>query len=314
MLPLTLRLNAPLGKRSLLLALAVGAASASTADAQAALKSSNARTAARAAVARREYGNAQTLGNGKVRTYVVRKDGTGAPIEVGVALSESAMEGLPAPMHHAGADATSPHTMGTEILLDLPANHGTQFKFVQLDWNPAGHEPPGVYDVPHFDFHFYNITREERDEIVPTNPNYVASARNAPDGQGAREFFVNPAVAMNAPAEAVAVPKMGVHWLDARSPELQGLVGNPKGFKPFTATYIQGAWNGKFIFEEPMITRAHIMARKSATDPAERDQIIPLSSAVKASPAGYYPSAYRITYDAAAKEYRIALTQLAHRE
>jgi hypothetical protein len=298
----------------MLLALTVGVASAaSVADAQSALKSSAARSASRADVARREYGMSQTLGNGKVRTYVVRKDGNGAPIEIGVAISESAMEGLPAPMNHGGADKAG-HVMGTEILLDLPANHGTQFKFVQLDWNPAGHEPPGVYDVPHFDFHFYNITKEERDAIVPSNPQYVASARNAPDGQSAREFFVNPAVALKAPAEAVAVPKMGVHWLDARSPELQGLVGNPQGFKPFTATYIQGAWNGKFIFEEPMITRAHIMARKAATDSAGRDQIIPLSSAVKASPAGYYPAAYRITYDPAAKEYRIALTQLAHRE
>ena len=299
----------------MLLALTVGiAAVGSTADAQGALKSSAARSTPRADVARREYGSAQSLGNGKVRAYVVRKDGTGAPIEIGVAFSEAAMDNLPPAMHHAGADANAGHVMGTEVILDLPANHGTQFKFVQVGWNPAGHEPPGVYDVPHFDFHFYNISKGERDKIVPTNPEYVASARNAPDGQYAREFFVNPAVALKAPAEAVAVPLMGVHWLDARAPELQGLVGNPQGAKPFTATYIQGAWNGKFIFEEPMITRAHIMSRKTAANAAERDQIIPLSSAVKASPAGYYPAAYRITYDAATKEYRIALTQLAHKE
>jgi hypothetical protein len=107
---------------------------------------------------------------------------------------------------------------------------------------------------------------------------------------------------------------MGVHWINARSPELQGMVGNPQGYKPFTATYIQGAWNGKFIFEEPMITRAHILARKAATNSAERDQIIPLSSSAKVSTAGYYPAAYRIQYDAASKEYRIALTKLAYRE
>ena len=104
-----------------------------------------------------------------------------------------------------------------------------------------------------------HISKAERDLIVPSNPQYVESARNAPDGQHARAFFVNPAVAMNAPAEAVAVPKMGVHWVNAKSPELQGMVGNPAGCKPFTATFIQGAWNGTFIFEEPMITRAYIM-------------------------------------------------------
>ncbi len=125
---------------------------------------------------------------------------------------------------------------------------------------------------------------------------------------------MNAAVAANAPAEAVTVPRMGLHWLDAKSPELQGMVGNPAGFKPFTTTYIQGAWNGKFIFEEPMITRAHIMAKKTAVADSVRDQIIPLTTALKASPAGYYPSAYRIMYDANAKEYRIALTQLSYRE
>ncbi|HKW11460.1 MAG TPA: hypothetical protein VJO33_13840 [Gemmatimonadaceae bacterium] len=31
------------------------------------------------------------------------------------------------------------------------------------------------------------------------------------------------------------------------------------------------------------------------------------------SPSGYYPESYRITYDAVAKEYRIALTQLVRR-
>jgi hypothetical protein len=37
----------------------------------------------------------------------------------------------------------------------------------RLDWNPRGHIPDGVYTVPHFDVHFYLITREQREEIVP---------------------------------------------------------------------------------------------------------------------------------------------------
>lgn len=265
---------------------------------------------------RREYGAAQNIGNGSVRTYVLRNTNGGAPTEMGVAFTETAMDGLPAAMamSHDAEPGRMVHTMANEFILELPANHGTQYKFVQLDWNPAGHEPPGIYDKPHFDFHFYNITKAERDQIVPTNPQYVTNARNAPDGQFARQFFVNPAVALGAPAEAVAVPLMGVHWLDAKAPELQGLVGNPAGIKPFTATYIQGAWNGKFIFEEPMITREHIIAKKTATADSVRDQVIPITAALKASPAGYYPGAYRITYDASAREYRIALTQLAYRE
>lgn len=52
---------------------------------------------------------------------------------------------------------------------------------------------------------------------------------------------------------------------------------------------------------------------KTSTSKAERDRIIPLA-APKAYPrSGYYPSAYRITWDEEQREYRIALTQLARR-
>jgi hypothetical protein len=110
------------------------------------------------------------------------------------------------------------------------------------------------------------------------------------------------------------VPQMGLHWLDVRSPELQGLAGNPAGFKPFTKTFIYGSWNGQYIFDEPMITRAYILEKKTATDPSVVDEVIPVSTAAQYSPAGFYPSAYRITWDAQQKEYRIALTQLSWKQ
>ena len=268
-------------------------------------------------VALREYGPAVAIGNGQVRSYVVKKSsGNSVAQEIGVAFSEAAMDNLPAAsmaMMDGGANMSA-HAMMTEILLDLPTGHGTQYKFVQVDWNPAGHEPPGIYDVPHFDFHFYNISKAERDLIDPSNPQFVTNARNFPDSTYARSYFVNQAVVLNAPAEALTVPRMGLHWLDAKSPELQGMVGNPAGYKPFTATFIQGSWAGAFIFEEPMITRAHLLSRKAAVADSARDQFIPLTSAQRVSPAGFYPTAYRITYDPAAKEYRVALTNLVRRD
>jgi hypothetical protein len=63
-----------------------------------------------------------------------------------------------------------------------------------------------------------------------------------------------------------------------------------------------------------MITRAHILAKKSASDPKVRDEVITLPIPARYHVAGYYPSAYRITWDAEAREYRIALTQLAWRQ
>jgi hypothetical protein len=201
-----------------------------------------------------------------------------------------------------------------EYILQLPANHGTPFKFVEMNWNPMGHEPEGVYqDVPHFDFHFYTVSKAERDAIVPTDPKFEEKANNVPTGDYVPPFNVALGPP-GAPPAKVAVPMMGVHWVDVRSPELQGILGKPEAFKPFTATFIHGSWNGKYHFWEPMITRAHILAKRTATDPKVRDEVIPISVPARYHTPGYYPAAYRISWDAAAKEYRVALTQLTKKD
>ena len=260
--------------------------------------------------AHRQYGAAQTVGNGTVRTYIVtdQKNG-GRPLEVGVALSEQALEGLPAPV-----TSTDPMANMHMYTLAMPARNSTQYKFVQFDWNPAGHEPDSVYTVPHFDFHFYTVPVEVRNSIMPNDPQYATKAANYPAPDYRPPFYLDAATAAGAPAAAVTVPMMGLHWLDVRSPELQKLTGNPAGYRPFTKTFIYGTWDGQFIFDEPMITRAYILEKKTATDPALVDEVVPVPTAAKYSPAGFYPSAYRITWDAQQKEYRIALTQLSWKE
>ena len=263
-----------------------------------------------------QYGEKVKVGNGTVRTYITmdQKQG-GVPIEIGVAMSEEAMHGLPEPMAmSAEAMKEAGHTNMHMYLLDLPAQNPTSYQFVQFDWNPAGHEPAGVYDQPHFDFHFYNVARELRESIVPSDPQYAQKAANYPAAEFRPQFYIDAATAAGAPAAAVTVPQMGLHWLDVRSPELQGLTGNPAGYKPFTKTFIYGSWDGQFIFDEPMITRAYILAKRTATDPSVQNEIIPVPVPAKRAVAGYYPAAYRIAWDAQAKEYRIALTQLAWRE
>ena len=256
--------------------------------------------------AHRQYGAAQRVGNGTVRTYIVTdQKNAGRPLEVGVALSEQALEGLPAPVA-----STDPMANMHMYTLDLPAQNPTQYKFVQFDWNPAGHEPEGVYTFAHFDFHFYTVPVAVRNSILPSDPQYATKAANYPAPEYRAPFYLDAATAAGAPAAAVTIPMMGLHWLDVRSPELQMLTGNPQGYRPFTKTFIYGTWNGQFIFDEPMITRAYILEKKTATDPLVVDELVPVSTPAKYSPAGFYPSAYRISWDAQQKEYRIALTQL----
>lgn len=266
--------------------------------------------------AHRQYGTPVKVGNGTVRTYIVTdQKNDGRPLEVGVAMSEQSLEGLPAPMEMPDTKGNGHATMDMNMyLLDLPSQNPTPYQFVQFDWNPAGHEPAGVYTFPHFDFHFYTVPVSVRNSIVPSDPQYAAKAANYPAPQYRAPFYIDAATAAGAPAAAVTVPQMGLHWLDVRSPELQKLTGNPAGYQDFTKTFIYGSWDGQFIFDEPMITRAYILSKKTETDPAKVDEIIPVSTAPKYSPAGFYPSAYRISWDAQQKEYRIALTQLSWRD
>lgn len=260
----------------------------------------------------RADGAAQRIGNGTVRTYVLYDPANRAvPIEVGVALSARALEGLPAPVTgHGATDAMSSHFDTHERLLALPAENRTPYQFIQFNWNPGGHEPPGVYDQPHFDFHFWTTSNDVRESIVPDNPDFGVKGGKLPAEQFRSRFYVDASTAAQAPAAAVTVPKMGMHWLDVRSPELQGMTGHPELAKQFTKTFIYGSWNGEFVFDEPMITRDYVAAKKTATDPAVRDEIIEMPTPARRQIAGYYPRAYRISYDPETNEYRIALTRL----
>ncbi len=269
------------------------------------------------AAGRREYGPSVAVGNGVVRTYVLldRKDGR-VPLELGVAISEGAMEGLPAPNpnhHDVGADGHE-HVDSHVYDLAMPAQNPTPYRFVEFDWNPAGHVPPGIYSFPHFDFHFYTVPVEVRNAIDPKalgNEQFAAKSASLP----AKDEWSPFVQALAAPGQPImAVPRMGTHWVDVRTPELQGLLGNPAGFRQFTTTFLRGSWDGRFIFDEPMITRAFILGRKAAKTAAQRDSVIALPMPQRRNAAGYYPAAYRIAYDAKAKEYRIGLTQLAWRD
>lgn len=260
----------------------------------------------------RQYGASVSLGNGVARTYILfDRQQEGRAIELGVALSPTALEGLPAPMAMPPGNSDGhAHVDTHEYLLPLPARNSTPFKFMELDWNPQGHEVQGIYTVPHFDFHFYTISKAERDQIVPTDSQFQQKADNLPPDARRPQFFST----LTPPgAPTPAVPKMGVHWIDVRSPEIQALMGHPELAKPFTTTFIYGSWNGGFTFVEPMVTRDFILGRRTAATPAQRDSVIAIPMGGQVSPAGLYPAAYRVAWDDEAKEYRIALTQLTSR-
>jgi hypothetical protein len=227
------------------------------------------------------YGTPVVVGNGTVRSYVTYADGEA--IEVGVAMSEAVMQGLPGT---SGDHGEGHHDMH-EFVLDLPAGNSTPFQHVGFNWNPGGHEPPGIYDAPHFDFHFYMIPVAERMAMVPADTaDFNARARNYPAAAFVPAGYVAPA--------PVGIPQMGVHWIDPKSPEFNG--------KPFTQTFIYGSWNGKLIFAEPMITKALLESRTDLTTP--------IGAAESYGAPGRYPTSYTVRWNARAAQYEVALTGL----
>ncbi len=232
------------------------------------------------------YGTSAPLGNGTARVYT--EFAKGAPVEIGVALSEAAFAGLPADGASGGMPMPDGHHTYVSVL-QMPARNPTPYKFVALDWNPAGHMPPGIYDQPHFDFHFFTTTEAERSAIVPTDPEFDAKAERSP----APELV--PAGYQKLPG---GVPLMGAHWVDPTSPELNGEL--------FTRTFLYGSWDGKLTFAEPMITKAFLETRPDfrATVPTPSKYAVP----------GYYPTEYRVYWNEGAKEYRVALAGLVRRD
>lgn len=230
------------------------------------------------------YGPESPLGQGTARAYTIVDD-QNRPVEIGIALSETALEGLP-------ELADVPPDQEALLLLDLPLpeTNPTPFRLASINWVPRGHEPV-MYGLPHFDFHFYLIDAETRDAILPGDPPDLVAFEGR--GSLAPEEGLLPANYVY-PGQTT-VPQMGGHWIDPASHEFHG--------ETFDRTFIFGTWDGEVIFWEPMITKAHIESRPDAT--------IPIATPTRAAKSGWYPSAYRVAFDAEAKEHRIALVGFA---
>ncbi len=212
-------------------------------------------------------GDTIPLGQGMVRVWE-QTDDNGNLAAVGLTFTEATLQGLP---HE---------TQQFSMMLPQKAAH-SPFVHVLFDWNPHGHEPPGTYDTPHFDFHFYLTSPEERMATIPgpdtiaVNPDYIP-----------RDYF----------STGASVPNMGTHWLDAHTPELNG--------QPFDKTFIYGFYRGHMTFLEPMITKAFFESNPDVT--------VPIKQPAKFEKTGmYYPADYRITYDAQNKEYSVILDAMA---
>lgn len=214
----------------------------------------------------------QDIGNGNAKAWV-KLDDAGAPVSMGITLSDDALQNLPQ-----DTSAANMHLNSRTFTLPTEGS-ATGLVHATMDWNPKGHEPDFLYGKPHFDFHFYLISESARHAITG-GPDAVP----IPANEMPADYYT--------PPPAFSIPMMGVHYVD--STDLNNSPGN------FEHTFIYGFLAGDMIFLEPMITKAFLESKGNFSGNIK----LPLTYKRTGL---YYPTKYSITYDATTKEHTVAL-------
>lgn len=229
------------------------------------------------------WGPVIQMGNGHIRSFGELETQTDKPLRVGFELTAGALQNLP-PAHSA-PDHHGPHYM---VKLHPKVKSSTLFDHLVVDWNAQGHEP-GPYLAPHFDFHVYMITNDQRLQITAGDPLSVAPL---PAG-----YLPNDYIGPLGPE-----PQMGGHCVDITSPEL--LPPTDPNSHPFTHTFIYGAYNSKVAFFEPMITLDYLANAAGGS--------FNIKQPANVSAAGYYPTKYSISQESSGKRY-VVLSHFIYR-
>jgi hypothetical protein len=257
----------------------------------------------------RVLGAYSSVGNGTVSSYT-EFDKTGAPKAIGIVFQAKALEGLPA-AHSDGHHCFDQNKDGTidlkdecfgshEWVIPLPSDASRRtdipFKWVGLNWNPHGHIPPGVYDLPHFDVHFYIEPIEKIFAIAPgtCGPEFVRCDQFKIATKPLPTNYMHP----DYKSVDAVVPAMGNHLIDLTGPEFNKI--------RFTRTWIYGAYDGRVTFYEEMVTREHLLSRP--------DKCVPLKTPPAVGVKGYYPTQSCIRYLPQSNEYTVSMEGFALRE
>ncbi len=225
------------------------------------------------------FGASQPVGNGIMRTYVTLNN-AGKPTSVGVKLTAAALTGLP---------STGIPAAFTVFLPPQAAAAGIPVDHIYIIYQPTGHAPPGIWDVPQFDFYFFNVTQAFRQQIQTIGPDNFKKMYTVPSSEESPPTYF---LFTNSDA-----PTIGVHDVWFQAPELVG-----KGFT-YSMDYIY--WNGHLVALEPYIATSFMQQQVAQVNNLEAPQKYPQS--------GYWPTQFVNRYDPVAQEYTIALEGLAFR-
>ncbi|WP_231186465.1 hypothetical protein [Haladaptatus sp. DYF46] len=240
------------------------------------------------------WGRSVAVGNGTIRTFVTHT-GSERPLSVGVQFTADTLEGLPTAPTDGKWDVPDGKApcCGHETVLEFPTSDvPIPFRWFMLNWNPAGHPPPDVYAVPHFDFHFYLMPRAKRSEIRNGNCPRAETAVTCETLRRGTEPLPPRQRPPDYESLGAVEPGMGNHLMDLTAPEFND--------DPFTHTFLWGTFDGEVIFFEPMITRSFL--RGFCTETRK-----PIKMPPTFPNAGWYPTAYAIRHSSAHDVFSVSL-------
>jgi hypothetical protein len=229
------------------------------------------------------YGPAVQMGNGHVRSWANITHDNKA-LAIGIEFTEGVLQQEHEHIPDAGELG---HTL---LMLHQKAKAVMPFDHLTMGFMTTGHPPPGIYSVPHFDFHFYKMRLAERLAIPAFSPGTAAQFNNLPSLQ-----YI-PGGYFRSPNEGII--KMGTHWVDLLSPEFSG--------QPFTHTFIYGSYDGKVTFLEPMVTLATFQSGVTVQKQIRQPQLFdPINT--------YYPTRYNIWKNENKNRHYVAMDQMVLR-
>ncbi len=249
------------------------------------------------------------LGDGTVTSFA-RFDSEGVPEAIGVIFSAAALASLPperSDEHQCfdidgdGMIEPDPECVPThERVIPLPTGASRRpdipLKWVLLNWNPVGHMPPGIYDVPHFDIHFYIETIENTFALEPgaCGPEHLRCDQFERAIRPVPPNFTHP----DFQDFQAAAPAMGNHLIDTTAAELHG--------SPFTRSWIYGTYDGRITFWEEMVTLEYLTSRPDTCYDIKQPEGVEV--------AGYYPMRTCYRYDPESDTQEVSLQGFVYRE
>lgn len=254
------------------------------------------------------YGDSAPRGDGRLTAYTQQEHGQ--PHAIGVVMPTATLRGLPHDpptdgkwcFDKDGDGSVDPMTEcanGYGSILRLGGSAGTPFKYLMVDWNPHGHGPSGVYDVPHFDVHFYEQSDAQRRAIRPGPCPELVNCDDFELGKKLPAAKYRNADFADLDAQS---PGMGNHLIDRSGPEFHG--------KRFTHTFIYGSWNRHISFYEPMVTREYL---EGVADGSRADTCAPIKQPRAFEKAGWYPTKYCMRHRGNRDELTISVEGFVHR-